>query len=513
MADPVENQSARHPGSVPSRRTGRWLIAILVIYAVFRVPFILNQLGGQDEELFAVPGLTVAREGVPRIPYYPATNPDVFFYRADQAVFALPPGLFYLQAPFFMVLPAGYPTGRWPCFVAGAIAIWLVYELARRAAGVQAGLWAAAMYAVSRVLFFAATVARPDEPCAAFGLGAILFVWNYADTRRLKHIIAAGGLLGLGLLCHPFAIIYCLICGVWTLLIPAPVGRRIASAAVLTSLTLVVFSAWLPLILAYREVFEHQFFNNVLKPAGPGLSRRLLWPWPYVTHQAWLLWEQAGGWQAALMMLGLLGATVQAFRQGADPALRRLIAIVWGSLYLLTATQGFHPTKGYWCFTGALVFTAAGVFVASAIDRLSSASRLAAVSAALAIAVLFLPQAGLRTWWKQIVPTEDDRYNGPEFTRRLIAGTPAEGRLLVESAFIFDFWLAGRDVTVRTDGREFMVPGQPYDWLVQSRDGLRKNIPQKLDAELVQSFGQKDDPLACYAELHRPRSEPSSLLK
>ena len=44
------------------RRSAVWLIAILMAYAVYRAPFVLNQLGGQDEQLFAVPGLTVARE-------------------------------------------------------------------------------------------------------------------------------------------------------------------------------------------------------------------------------------------------------------------------------------------------------------------------------------------------------------------------------------------------------------------------------------------------------------------
>ncbi len=182
--------------------------------------------------------------------------------------------------------------------MAGAIAIWLVFLLGRRAAGTTAGLWAAGMYSVSRVLFFAATVARPDEPCAAFGLGAIVLVWNFHDDHRIRWIVAAGALLGLALLCHPFAIIFCLLCGAWTLLISQPLPRRLLAATILTALALAVFALWLPLIVQYREVFEHQFFNNVLRPAGPGFTRRLLWPWPYAVHQAQLVWEQAGPWQA-----------------------------------------------------------------------------------------------------------------------------------------------------------------------------------------------------------------------
>jgi len=494
----------------PRPRAVTWLLAIIVVYTAFRVPFVLKQLGGQDEQLFAPPGLTVAREGIPRIPFYPARHPDAFFYKADEAVFALPPGLFYLQAPFYMVLPAGYPTGRWPCFFAGIAGIWIVYELARRAAGTTAGLWAAGIYAMSRVLFFAATMARPDQPCAAFGLGAILLLWNYADTGRLKWVIVAGAMLGLGMLCHPFAIIFCLLAGVWTLLITAPIQKRLLAASLLTIMTLAVFALWLPLILAYRDAFEHQFFNNVLRPAGPGLMTRLLWPWPYIGHQSRLLFEQAGAAQTGLMVAGVLGATLLAFRRSAPSTERRLVCLVWGSLYLLTAIQGFHPTKGYWCFTGALVIAAVGVCLSRILASLKARSVVASVGVAVAAVALLVPEAGLRTWWKQVVPTADARYDGPEFARRLIAKLPAEGEYLADPEFVFELWLAGKNVTLRANPFDFQLERQPYDWLVISRDGLRKEIPKLLEGELVRSFGPKDDPLACYAEVYRPQPTAKS---
>lgn len=81
---------------------------------LYACPLIYRQAGGQDEHLFAVPGWTVAREGVPRIPYVPGRDPASVFYRADEALFALPPAYFYWQAPFFLVLPAGYGTARLP---------------------------------------------------------------------------------------------------------------------------------------------------------------------------------------------------------------------------------------------------------------------------------------------------------------------------------------------------------------------------------------------------------------
>jgi len=542
------------------------LAAILLTYLAFRLPFVLKQPGGQDEQLFSVPGYTVATEGIPRIPYYPARNPKCVFYRTDECEFALPPGLFYLQAPFFWLFPAGYPTSRLPCLVAGMIAIGLVYALGRRAFGPAAGLWAAGMYAASRVLFFAAAFARPDEACAAFGLGAILVLWRYADEDGLKRIVSAGTLLGLGLLCHPFAVVYCLLCGIWVLiqfpllprrtferletvtagegsglrdkqvatdsaLTPGPspiaaptpkamstngrgenwlwtsIRQSIGHAVVLTVTALAVLALWTPLILAYSDAFEKQFFNNVLDPAGPGLVRRLFWPIPYVAHQVQLVYEQAGVWQMAVMGVGLIGATLMTLRSGASAVSHRMMALIWAAIYLHTACQGLHPTKGYWCFTGALVFIAAGAVVALLTSRLSAIGRPFGCAAAIGIAALFVPQSGIRLWWAQIRPWPDSRYDGPRFVQELIAALPAEGRYVVEPAFVFDFWLAGRDVIVRVEPRDYLIDQYEYDWLVVSRDGLEKSIPSKLNGEFVRSFGPEDDPLACYAEVYRPASK------
>jgi hypothetical protein len=503
---PVEPLPAR-----PQARSRLPLIAILAAFACFRAPFVLKQLGGHDEQYFAVPGLTVAREGIPRIPYYAARNPDSFFDRADEALLFLPPALFYLQAPFFLALSPGYPAARWPCFLAGAITIWLLYELTRRAAGRTAGLWAAGLYALSRVLFFSATIARPDQPCAAFGLAAYLFVWNYSDTRRLRWITAAGVCLGLALLCHPFAVVMCLVCGLWTLFLEAPLRRRLTAAVLLAASTLVIFAIWTPLILAHRDVFEHQFFNNVVNRAGPGLPARLLWPWPYVGYQLGLLIEQAGPWQTALMLIGLVLATSCALRRSASRAERCLVAMIWGSLYLMIAFQGRHYMKTYWCFTGALLFAAVGSLLAELFRRLERRPAWMRLAAAGLVLAILLPQSGLRLWLKQIVPAEDDRYHGPRFTQRLIAALPTQGRFLVEPDFVFDVWLTGRNVGLRETPDQFQVERLAYDWLVVGRDAISKEIPKRLDGELVRSLGSKDDPFACYAEVYRPQAiaEPS----
>jgi hypothetical protein len=479
-----------------------WLGLILVAFVVLRLPTALKQPGGQDEEFFAVPGYTVVHEGIPRIPYFPVRNPDAFFHRADELLFALPPGLFYLQAPFFLLFPPGYPTARLTCIVAGLLAIVLVNALARKGGGTHAGLCAAGMYAASRVLFFPATFARPDLWCAVFGLAAFLFVWKHSETGRPRDAAFAGLLLGAGLLCHPFAAVYCLISGLWVLLAPGPPRRRLLSAAVMTIVTLGVFSLWLPLVLKHPEAFRHQFANNVLGQAGPGIGQRLLWPWPYFPHQATLLLQQAGPWQTALMTMGLLHGTLIAVRAN-DRGKRVLAMVCWSTLLLMTALQGTHPTKGYWCFTGALVFAATGVAIAPLLTGLRRKSLTLAAVASLLLFALFLPQSGLRLWWNQVRPSIDDRYDGPRFAKRVISELPETGRYLVEPAFVFDFWLAGRDVQLRTSPNDYGGKAQAFDWLVVSRDGLDKRIPETLNARFVKAFGDKDDPLACYAEIYR----------
>jgi len=76
-----------------SGRHAAWLVlgGVMIVFLIMRVPLMYRQPGGQDEEWFAVPGYTVAQEGVPRLPFVPSRDRQCVFYRADDAVFALPP--------------------------------------------------------------------------------------------------------------------------------------------------------------------------------------------------------------------------------------------------------------------------------------------------------------------------------------------------------------------------------------------------------------------------------------
>ncbi|HCO22205.1 MAG TPA: hypothetical protein DIT97_03730, partial [Gimesia maris] len=181
----------------------------------------------------------------------------------------------------------------------------------------------------------------------------------YDNEKRYRDLILAGICLGLGMLTHPFAIVFCIQVGLWAVLTQGTWRERFSRGTVITGCALAIFALWLPLIFAYPETFRLQFSNNVLDRSGPGLISRLLFPWPYFPIQLGLLREYAGTIQLTLMTGGLLAGTWLAWRS-VDRRPRILIYLSWSSIYLLIACQGSHPTKGYWCYPGALLFLCLG---------------------------------------------------------------------------------------------------------------------------------------------------------
>ncbi len=491
----------------PVQREPGWILGgIIIAFVVLRLPGVLLQPGGQDEQWFAAPGYTVAKAGIPRLAYVPNRNPDSPFYRADEALFALPPGFFYLQAPGYLMFPAGYPTGRLPSLIAAAVAIWLTYEWGRRSFDQMAALWGAGLYAVSRILMFPATFARPDMVCGAAGLAALVVLSGWHERRTHRQIAMVGGLLGFGLLCHPFAIVYCLLAGAWVVLATRGWHQRLTAGLLLTTTTIAVSALWLPLILAHQDAFRHQFFNNVVGPQGPGLLRRLVIPWPYFSHQLKLLYEQGGPFQTALMLTGVVAAVVRGLRHGDAPA-RRAAGVLCGAIYLQTACQGLHPTKGYLCFVGALMFAAVGGMISEYGRGLSGAGRPGRCGAWLGAACLVLamgPGSGARGWLTHITRWSDPDYNGRRFARSLLSALPQEGRFVVDTPYVFDFWLSGRDTVLVADPlNDYPTGDYPYDFLVVGREGLDKNCPTRYGGEFVRSVGRRQDPLSCYAEIYR----------
>jgi hypothetical protein len=490
-----------------SRRSLGLLAAIIAVFLVLRLPLVYRQYGGRDEDFFSVPGWTVAREGIPRIPYVPSRNPESFFYRADEVLFALPPACFYWQAPFYWILPAGYGTSRMGSVLAGVIGIVLVYQLGRKLFEDEAvGLWAAGLYSISRVFFFPAINARPDMLCAMFGLAALVAAWNWQTTGRSRCLAIAGALLGLGMLTHPFALVYWVQVGLW-----AVVGtrgwRRLSAPALVAGSALAALGLWLPLIRVNPEVFVIQFSNNVLRPSGPGLLSRVILPWDSLVYQAGVLLEQTQVPQLVLMTLGLLAATALAARRRQRGALLAVV-LAWSGCLLLAVTAGTHPSNGYWCYPGALVFLCvayaaveAGRWFAARLPR----PQWSLAAGGLLLVAAMVPGSGIRAWLAHLRHWSDVNYRAPQFVRAMLADLPRDKRLVVDQAFVFEAYLSGPPVVLaRTEVFCFNVSRMPYDFLIVGPNGRQHKIAAGLGARFVRAYGDPHDEFACYAQLYVP---------
>lgn len=82
---------------------------------------------------------------------------------------------------------------------------------------------------------------------------------------------------------------------------------------------------------------------------------------------------------------------------------------------------------------------------------------------------------------------------------------PADARYIVDPGYVFDFYLAGRRTILAVvfefyfDAEEF-----PYDYLVAGPYSFDNQIPDRLDGRLIRTYGDAEDPFACYAEIYRP---------
>ncbi len=277
------------------------LVAICAVFAVLRVPLMYRLPGGQDEAEFSVPGVTVLREGIPRVPYIPSRDPKGFFYRYDEVFLSHPPACFYWQAAFYCILPPGYGTARLASGVAAILAIVLIYLVGWQLAGSRAAALGARGSTPSLGQFFSRHVFATVMPAGMLGFAAFASFLRWRDTQRRIWLAATALFLGLGGLTHPFAIIYAVQIGIWTLLVSGPPLRRLRHLACLVAGTMLVFSMWLFLIVPHFAVFQSQFFNNVLNRSAPGLLNRLLWPWEAIRSQTRMILEHAEPIQTAVM--------------------------------------------------------------------------------------------------------------------------------------------------------------------------------------------------------------------
>lgn len=499
--------SVAGPDRTPSSAGAHWiLIAICAAFLAARLPVAWRQIPAQDEDYFAVPGLTILEEGVPRIPYMPSRNPEGTFYRADELLFTLPPLYFYWEAVVYWFAGPSTGAARLASLLCAVAAITLVYLLGRAwFQDAAAAVWSAGLYAVSRVVYFPAMIARPDMLCGALGLGVLWSLWNWERSRNRAWLAAAGAALGAAALAHPFAIVVAIQAAGWVGIVSRGWPARLRNAGLLTAVAMLVFLLWLPLIMQHPEAFRAQFLNSVVGKSGPGLVSRLLLPFESLRVQTPIFVEHVGPLQAFLMLGGIVAATALCAGRP-DRGLQTAVALAWSGIYLHVACVGVHPTKGYWCYTGALAFLCAGGVAATLLARLRAvcrAPRILPVAAGLAVVLVMLPGSGLRTLAAHLEHWNDVNYDAPRFTRQLIEAVPPEAKLVVDPGYIFDFHRAGRNTTLALEFPYFFsVRGTEYDLLVAGPYSLRDGVPEVLNARFVRAYGDHDDLFACYAEIY-----------
>ena len=87
--------------------------------------------------------------------------------------------------------------------------------------------------------------------------------------------------------------------------------------------------------------------------------------------------------------------------------------------------------------------------------------------------------------------------------RILLRRVPPEARAVVDIAYVLPFYLEGRSV-IRADNHDLRAPDDylPYDYYVAGPESIDHGFPRRLGSRFVESFGERENVFACYAELH-----------
>jgi len=191
-----------------------------------------------------------------------------------------------------------------------------------------------------------------------------------------------------------------------------------------------------------------------------------------------------------------------------------MLALTWSSVYLLIACLGTHPTKEYWCYPGGLLAACSARTVVAAFRRVapwlrrsfhSVRPRPLAWAAGLLLLASMAPGSGVRTWLAHLRHWSEVEYCSPRFVSSLLQQLPQEGLYLVDRAYVFDFYIAGRRTLVANNTQTFLkTEGSSYSYLIAGPCSLQSHVPQQLGAVHMRTFGNRQDLFACFAEVYVP---------
>jgi 4-amino-4-deoxy-L-arabinose transferase-like glycosyltransferase len=495
------------------------LFVPILVFVVLRLPSVIHMPGAQDEQFFAVPGYTVWHTGVPAIPYLPSRRSGSFFENADRCMMALPPALFYLQAPFFAILPPGYPTARVPVLLGALVAIAICYMVARAmgAKPVYAG-FAALLFAIGRPLLFTGIISRPDLWCAIFGWCAMLCIGKSTRHRALCWSSAAGACCGLAALFHPYALVFFIQSAVALVLLSRAWLDRFKRTALFALACGCVLSLWIPLIVQYPTEFRSQFFSNVLDRAGPGLPARMLWPFRSLANHAALILDFAGPAQTAAMVVSLLLATAILIRKLPPRQAIAYLFLMWSSIYLTAVVAGLHTMKTYWIYSWLWVMAPLGLVLQTCFEAsrtggpshamLPRGAMVAVVLAAFLFVANFIG-SGLKTTYLYYRHWGQPRYHAGVFIADVLKDLPSEGLFLADTSYVFDIYLSGRQTLLCTD-RKRLWGDQQFDYaaMLIASEGEDEGSGRLYGGELVKEFGTQTLPQECFVNYYRQSANP-----
>lgn len=495
-----------------------WIFWLLIaLFLLLRVPVMYHQPGGQDEDCYAVPGLTILESGVPKLPHVPADNAESVYYRADQMLYSEPPLFFFWQALFYALLPQVYGTARLAATIAALIGVGFIFHFNRRTLGTDAaGLWAVGLFLFSRWFYFPATSARPDILCTTFGFIAIACMMQWRLSSQWKWLIGAGAAIGAGGLAHPFALVYAVQLAVWAMLVSKS-WKRLTCPMVLAGVAVSVALLWLPLIVIYPDTFRVQFTNQFFSDQGGSLLYRLFMPWESLHYHffgPFGMVRHINVWQTLLVIIPAIACTIYSAWKRTE-----LRAVAWlgiSSIYGICVIVGpHHPVIGYWSYTAGLLFVCTGRCVAGLFLALLNSThgtyalrRIAATGLAMCLVASMIPGSGLTTLYTTVVHWNDLEYRAPDFARALISKLPDDAVYAVDTQFALDFIVAKRTTLLaQTYPMYFRVDQYPFDYLIVSRYGMDTKIAERLPVELIATHGNKNDLFACYCEVYRRKEK------
>ena len=491
----------------PRRKAVYGLLLVGVVFLAWRVPFMYREPGWQDEECYAIPGLTILETGLPQLPHLPSRNTLSPYYRADEVIFLEPPLFFYVQAAFYALLPDVYGTGRLTSATAGVLLLLSAGLLAVRSGGTaRVAFFGMGLFMVSRWFYFPSIAARPDILCSAFGLMAILATESWTRTRQWRSLLLAGLAIGLGGLTHPFALAYAIQMAAWMAL----AGRRwerLWAPALLGMVSLVVASSWLVLIFPYPEIFEVQFRNQFLHSRGGPLLDRLFWPWESFAFHIGFLWPHMAWWQFLLAVGGAILCLGFGWKEN-KPLLRTVGWLAISGAALISLLVGpHHPVFGYFSYPAVLAFIGLGWAVDRAMSAMASWGRIgqwAAALFAIVCVVSLLPGSRIRMNLAYLQHRNEVHFNAPRFARDLLDRLPRDAVYLVDEEFALDFLADGRKVIAfRAIVEEALPADTHYDFRIQSRSTDRYFAHLRWDDELLFTAGDPNDPYGCFVNVYQ----------